>query len=90
MCGIVGIVNIQDGPQIDRDLLEKMNSSLIQRGPDDGHIHTEPGVGHGHRRLSIIDVSSGKQPLYNEDGSVVAVFNREIYNHELLRHELKR
>jgi len=89
MCGIVGIVDIRDKRQIDRDLLERMNSSLIHRGPDDGRVHVEPGVGLGHRRLAIIDLSTGQQPLYNEDETVVVVYNGEIYNHELLKKELE-
>ena len=89
MCGIVGIVDIRDKRQIDRDLLEKMNSSQIHRGPDDGRVHVEPGVGLGHRRLAIIDLSTGQQPMYNEDETVVVVYNGEIYNHDVLRKELE-
>ena len=57
-----------------------MNQIQFHRGPDEGGLHTEPGIGLGHRRLSIIDLSSGHQPLFNEDGSVAVVFNGEIYN----------
>jgi asparagine synthase (glutamine-hydrolysing) len=57
-----------------------MNDRQLHRGPDEGGMHIEPGVGLGHRRLSIIDVSTGQQPLFNEDGSVAVVFNGEIYN----------
>ena len=80
MCGIVGIFNLKEKCEIDQEILARMNSSLLHRGPDEGGLHTEPGVGLGHRRLSIIDLSSGHQPLFNEDGSVVVVFNGEIYN----------
>ena len=66
-----------------------MNQVQYHRGPDQGGIHLEPGVGLGHRRLSIIDLSSGRQPLFNEDGSVVVVYNGEIYNFESLARELK-
>ncbi len=65
-----------------------MNQSQIHRGPDDGGLHVEPGVGLAHRRLSIIDLSGGHQPLFNEDGSVVVVYNGEIYNFPELTTEL--
>jgi asparagine synthase (glutamine-hydrolysing) len=65
-----------------------MNASLFHRGPDAGGLHLEPGLGLAHRRLSIIDLSTGQQPLYNEDGSVVVVFNGEIYNFQELVKEL--
>jgi asparagine synthase (glutamine-hydrolysing) len=67
-----------------------MNESQAHRGPDENGVHIAPGVGLGHRRLSIIDLSSGQQPLYNEDGSVAIVYNGEIYNHGELRAELKK
>ena len=66
-----------------------MNDSQLHRGPDEGSLHIEPGVGFGHRRLSIIDVATGQQPLFNEDGSVVVVFNGEIYNYQELIPELQ-
>lgn len=80
MCGIVGIFNLKEKCEVDQKILARMNSSQFHRGPDEGGLHTEPGVGLGHRRLSIIDLSSGHQPLFNEDGSVVVIFNGEIYN----------
>jgi asparagine synthase (glutamine-hydrolysing) len=88
MCGIVGIFDTRGGREIDRELLGRMNETQHHRGPDEGGLHTEPGVGFGHRRLSIIDLSSGQQPLFNEDGSVVVVFNGEIYNYPELMDEL--
>lgn len=89
MCGIVGIFNLNGGSEIDRDLLHRMNEVQHHRGPDAGGLHIEPGVGLGHRRLSIIDLSSGKQPMENEDGSVIVTFNGEIYNFPKLSEELK-
>lgn len=89
MCGIVGIFDLNGPGPIDRDLLHKMNETQFHRGPDEGGIHVEPGVGLGHRRLSIIDLSTGQQPLFNEDGSVVVTFNGEIYNFPELSDELK-
>ena len=89
MCGIVGIFDSRARREIDCGLLDRMNESLFHRGPDDGGLHVEPGVGLGHRRLSIIDLSTGQQPLYNEDRSVVVVFNGEIYNFQELVPELQ-
>ena len=88
MCGLVGIFSLHARGNIDRALLGRMNDSQLHRGPDEGGLHTEPGVGLAHRRLSIIDLSSGQQPLYNEDGSVVVVYNGEIYNFAALAGEL--
>ena len=89
MCGITGIFDSRLRRDIDRGLIERMNQSLLHRGPDEGGVHLEPGVGLGHRRLSIIDLSTGQQPLYNEDNSVVVVFNGEIYNFQDLVPELQ-
>jgi asparagine synthase (glutamine-hydrolysing) len=88
MCGITGIFDIRDRREIDRQLLSTMNESQHHRGPDECGMHVEPGVGLGHRRLSIIDLSTGQQPLYNEDDSVVIVYNGEIYNYQSLIPEL--
>jgi len=88
MCGIAGIFDTREAGPVDESVLERMNQSQFHRGPDDGGIHTEPGVGLAHRRLSIIDLSNGHQPLFNEDGSVVVVFNGEIYNFPDLTKEL--
>ncbi len=89
MCGITGIFDTQGGRQVDAAVLQRMNDSQHHRGPDEGSVHIEPGVGFGHRRLSIIDVATGQQPLFNEDGSVVVVFNGEIYNFAPLMAELQ-
>jgi asparagine synthase (glutamine-hydrolysing) len=89
MCGITGIFDTQGAGDISRDLLHRMNETQFHRGPDEGGLHLEPGVGLGHRRLSIIDLSTGQQPLFNEDGSVVVVFNGEIYNFQQLVPELE-
>ena len=69
MCGITGIFDTRGKRDIDRAVLHRMNESQFHRGPDEGGLHIEPGVGLGHRRLSIIDLSTGQQPLYNEDQS---------------------
>ncbi|HEY9099986.1 MAG TPA: XrtA/PEP-CTERM system amidotransferase [Thiobacillus sp.] len=89
MCGITGIFDTRDMSDISRELLHRMNETQFHRGPDEGGLHVEPGVGLGHRRLSIIDLSTGQQPLYNEDQSVVVVFNGEIYNFQELVPELE-
>jgi asparagine synthase (glutamine-hydrolysing) len=70
-------------------VLEQMNQRQFHRGPDEGGLHIEPGIGLAHRRLSIIDVSTGQQPLFNEDGTVAVVFNGEIYNFQDLAPELE-
>jgi asparagine synthase (glutamine-hydrolysing) len=89
MCGIVGSIDLEGAREIDRDLLRRMNSVQLHRGPDEGDVYFEPGVGLGHRRLAIIDLSSGQQPLFNEDRSVVVVYNGEIYNYAGLVAELQ-
>jgi asparagine synthase (glutamine-hydrolysing) len=89
MCGITGIFDTRGSREIQREVLHRMNESQLHRGPDDGSLHLEPGLGMGHRRLSIIDISTGQQPLHSADGSVVIVFNGEIYNYQALMAELK-
>ncbi|MCW8882508.1 MAG: amidotransferase 1, exosortase A system-associated, partial [Sedimenticola sp.] len=89
MCGIVGIFDTKGQREIDRDLLSRMNETQFHRGPDEGGLHTEKGLGFGHRRLSIIDLASGQQPLFNEDYTVVVTYNGEIYNFGELSDELK-
>src|SRR5882672_9900665 len=88
MCGIVGIVDTRERRPVDPVVLRRMNESQHHRGPDEGGFHLAPGVGLGHRRLSIIDLATGQQPLYNEDGTVVVVYNGEIYNFNELIPEL--
>jgi asparagine synthase (glutamine-hydrolysing) len=90
MCGIVGVFDVRGNREISRGLVERMNETQHHRGPDESGIHLERGLGLGHRRLSIIDLATGQQPLYNEDGSVVVVFNGEIYNFQELIPELTR
>ena len=80
MCGIAGIFDTTGHRRIDAALLRRMNDAQSHRGPDGADVHLEPGVGLAHRRLSIIDLAGGAQPLFNEDRTVVVVFNGEIYN----------
>ena len=89
MCGITGIFDTRGRRDPSRSVLQRMNDSQQHRGPDEGSLHIEPGLGFGHRRLSIIDIATGQQPLFNEDGSVVVVFNGEIYNYQDLIPELQ-
>jgi asparagine synthase (glutamine-hydrolysing) len=88
MCGICGIVNFNRDEPVDRQALQSMTDALAHRGPDDEGTFRDANVGLGHRRLSIIDLSGGKQPIYNEDSSAVIVFNGEIYNYAGLMADL--
>jgi len=89
MCGITGLFDTRGTRAVDRNVLQRMNDSQLHRGPDEGSLHIEPGLGFGHRRLSIIDIATGQQPLFNEDNSVVVIFNGEIYNYQSLIPELQ-
>ncbi len=88
MCGLAGLFRPDGGP-VDVALLRRMTAALAHRGPDGDGFHTEQGLGLGHRRLAIIDVGGGQQPMYNEDASVVIAFNGEIYNFPQLRPRLQ-
>ncbi|HYM43378.1 MAG TPA: XrtA/PEP-CTERM system amidotransferase [Steroidobacteraceae bacterium] len=90
MCGITGIADLRGERHVDEPLLRSMNALLSHRGPDGDGFHFEPGLGFGHRRLSIIDLAGGRQPLYNEDGTVVVTFNGEIFNFMEIESELVR
>ena len=87
MCGIAGYCSFDRHPP-ERAMLERMAQALRHRGPDSSAIHVEGAVGLAHTRLSIIDLEGGRQPLFNEDGSVVVVANGEIYNFRQLRRDL--
>jgi asparagine synthase (glutamine-hydrolysing) len=88
MCGITGVFDTRGRREIDRELVLRMNETQRHRGPDEDGLLIEPGVGLGHRRLSIIDIATGQQPLFNEDGSVAVIYNGEIYNFQELIREL--
>jgi len=90
MCGIAGIVDIVGPRPIDSALLHRMTRRIAHRGPDGQGFHIGDGIGFGHRRLAIIDVSGGQQPLFNENGTVSITFNGEIYNYQELMVELER
>ena len=88
MCGICGIIGSTD-PEPTQDVLRQMLGEMHHRGPDDEGMFIDGTVALGMRRLSIIDLSGGHQPVFNEDGSVVVVFNGEIYNFQELRKNLE-
>jgi asparagine synthase (glutamine-hydrolysing) len=90
MCGIVGKLYFGRSGSVDEGLIEKMCSQIIHRGPDDKGIYVNNSIGLGMRRLSIIDLEGGSQPLFNEDKSIVIVYNGETYNFLDLRESLKR
>ena len=90
MCGICGIFDFENQREIAPELVHRMNETILHRGPDDEGIFTGPGIGFGFRRLSIIDLAGGHQPISNEDGSIWVMLNGEIYNYLELRHELEQ
>lgn len=87
MCGIAGFINVED--RADRAIVERMTATIAYRGPDGDGYHAEGPVALGHRRLSIIDVAGGAQPMSNEDGTVWVTYNGELYNEPELRRELE-
>src|SRR6266581_5072376 len=89
MCGIAGIVN-KDGAPVDRELLTRMNEAIRHRGPDDDGFYFSDGVGLAMRRLAIIDLAHGQQPIHNQDRTAWIVFNGEIYNYRELREQLEK
>jgi asparagine synthase (glutamine-hydrolysing) len=89
MCGIAGIMDSAGRRPIDRSALQHMTDSIAHRGPDGHGFHLAPGIGLGQRRLAIIDVAGGQQPIYNEDGAIALVYNGEMYNYQSLMAELE-
>jgi asparagine synthase (glutamine-hydrolysing) len=89
MCGIAGVVYAESGRCVDPGVLKRMADSIAHRGPDADGFHIDRNVGLAHRRLSIIDLEGGDQPIGNEDGTIQVVFNGEIYNFRELRSELQ-
>ena len=88
MCGIVGVIDETLPASEVLPIVQRMTAEIVHRGPDDDGFFVADGVGLGMRRLSIIDLAGGKQPIANEDGSVVVVFNGEIYNYRELAERL--
>jgi asparagine synthase (glutamine-hydrolysing) len=88
MCGISGFYNYRSGEPANEAILQAMLQSIYHRGPDDEGRYRDGSMAMGMRRLSIIDVAGGKQPIENEDGSIIVVFNGEIYNYREVREQL--
>ena len=89
MCGIAGIIHM-DGRSVDQSVLDCMTDALAHRGPDGRGTYINNGVGVGHRRLSIIDLSdAGSQPMQSTDGNVILTYNGEIYNFKEKKKELE-
>ena len=88
MCGIAGAVDLRGTREFPCDRLLAMTAAIAHRGPDDEQIHCEPGVALGARRLSIVDLAGGRQPIANEDRSVWVAFNGELFEYPELRAEL--
>lgn len=88
MCGICGIFNL-DGSPVNASVIRKMNDTMIHRGPDGDGVFVSNNIGFGHRRLSIIDLSTGDQPMSSSDGQVTIAFNGEIYNFKDLKSRLE-
>ena len=88
MCGIVGFVNTKK-KAVEREILERMNAAIIHRGPDEDGFYVKENVALGMRRLSIIDLKSGQQPIFSEDKTKAIVFNGEIYNFQELKKDLE-
>lgn len=89
MCGICGFVTANPSVVPAREVLERMCASIVHRGPDDSGMHLEPGIALGHRRLSIVDLAHGQQPMYSDDRRFVIIYNGEVYNHPTLKSELE-
>src|SRR3989338_7419869 len=85
MCGICGVCGLDD-----RNLIKKMAEVIKHRGPDDEGFYIDKDIMLGHKRLSIIDIKTGHQPIFNEDKSIVIVYNGEVYNFKELRQELEK
>ena len=90
MCGINGFVSKQFNPDKSKEIINRMNDQIIHRGPEDDGYYQEGNVALGMRRLSIIDLVSGKQPIIDETGNYVIVFNGEIYNYQKIRADLEK
>ena len=89
MCGIVGFIQMENRP-IDESVLRRMNKAILHRGPDEDGFYINENVGLAMRRLSIIDLASGQQPIHNQDKTAWIVFNGEIYNYQELRERLEK
>ena len=90
MCGITGMLHFDANRNVSRDLLKKMADTIAHRGPDGEGFYIDKSVGLAHRRLSIIDLEGGDQPMFNERKDICIVFNGEIYNYIELKQQLRK
>ena len=88
MCGICGIYNFNKDRPVSKETLNSMTNTMIHRGPDESGTYIDRFIGLGHRRLSIIDILGGKQPMTNEDKTIWVTYNGEIYNYQTLKNQL--
>src|SRR5438132_9854334 len=89
MCGIAGIVDLKERRQLPQGILRSMADALVHRGPDEDGYLERPGIGLASRRLSIVGLADGRQPISNEDGSVTVVYNGELFDYPQLRADLE-
>jgi asparagine synthase (glutamine-hydrolysing) len=90
MCGIAGYLDLRGEGRVEEGILHRMADALVHRGPDSRGYFVEENVGIGIRRLSVIDLEAGDQPLYNEDGSLVLSCNGEVFNYRELKSKLQK
>ncbi len=90
MCGIAGWIDLRGQRPPDQKMVRTMTDAISHRGPDGDGFHFEPGLGFGHRRLAVIDLVTGDQPMHSGDGSATLIFNGEIYNFRELKQELEQ
>src|SRR5262245_63056219 len=90
MCGIAGMFDLTGSRSVPAGILKRMADAIIHRGPDEDGFLEEPGLGLASRRLSIVGLADGRQPIGNEDGSVIVVYNGELFDYPEQRRELER
>src|SRR6516164_11828924 len=89
MCGIAGVIDLTGKRPVPRKVLQTMADALVHRGPDEDGFFEQPGLGLASRRLSIVGLADGRQPIRNEDGSIVVVFNGEFFDYPEMKAELE-
>ena len=90
MCGLAGVIDLRGRRRPERVMLQRMADALWHRGPDDDGFLVAPGIGLAHRRLSIVGLDNGQQPIFNEDRTVAVVYNGELFDHPELNSTWKR
>ena len=89
MCGLAGVIDLTGGREPDRAMVLRMGAALNHRGPDDAGSLFAPGIGLAHRRLSILGLNDGRQPIFNEDHTVAVICNGELFDYPERRAELE-